>query len=463
MQRGQHHRRTAPNGSRAELTGPSGTDPSRDGAPGPAATLPPVKETIDRRMWLVVAAFVATRLVLGFLANNPDVYGSSYAQVTTDVALYEGWAYDMVVQDKAPYSSFPMEYPPASVPFVAIPAADQTSVEDYEPGVYVPRFIALMLVVDVAGFAGLVVLARRWGSHFGLWVWIAGLFLLGPITYARLDLVPAVATIWALERASAASWGGAGAWLGFGAMAKVYPVFLAPIAFVMASARKKVVAGFALVTTLLLLPYVASLGDLYGSVVSFHAQRGVHVESVWGSLLMLGSKAGLDANVALSYGAFHVESPISGLLKTAASAAALGVVIFATRRSLRLSRDDAPAAAIAMFGTLALLLGVGSVFSPQFLIWLVAAGAAASCHRNDAFRSVVMLIFPLALATQILYPFIYHHVVDGNVYAMLFLACRNLLVAVAGIWAFASLSPAGREEPRPTRIPANAVAASPDG
>lgn len=394
---------------------------------------------MSRRLSTILVAFGATRIVLAFLAGNPDVYGSSYAQVTTDIALYEGWAFDMVAQDKMPYSSFPMEYPPASVPFVAVPAADQTSAESYDEGVYVPRFIALMLLVDIAGLAGLLVLARRWGTDLGVWVWIAALFLLGPIVYARLDLVPAVATIWAIERASAGSWSSSGGWLGFGTLAKVYPVFLAPIAFIVAPRRKQVAIGFAVVAVLLLVPHVANLGDLYGSVVSFHARRGVHVESLWGTILVFASKLGLDSSIDLSYGAFHVESALTPFFKAAAGLAAFAALFVGCRAAQRLPRGDAAGTAVVMFGTLALMLGVGSVFSPQFLIWLIALGAAAACFSNETFRSSVTLILPIALATQVVYPFIYHHVVEGNAFAILFVACRDLLVIVAGIGALLSV------------------------
>lgn len=401
-----------------------------------------------KRLAVVVGVFVVSRVILGFLAVNPTLYGSSYAQVTTDIQLYESWAYEIVVQNRAPYASFPMEYPPGAVPFVAVPSWDQSSAAEYEGGLYVPRFVGLMLLVDLAGFAGLLVLSRRWKSDFGLWVWIGGVFLLGPITYARLDLVPAVATIWAVERASAGSWFGTGGWLGFGILTKVYPLFIAPIAVVAAPRRKQVLAGLAVVSVLLVLPYAGSAGDLLDSVAGFHSQRGVHVESIWGTLLVLASKLGLEAVVMLSHGAFHVESTLMPAAKAVGTAAAVAVVVVATRRAARVLRPgDAPAAAAMMFGTLALLLGVGTVFSPQFLIWILALGAAAACFPNDGVKAATTLLFPIALATQIVYPFIYEHVVAANPYAILFVACRDLLVVLAGLGAWAAVKRPALEDP----------------
>jgi uncharacterized membrane protein len=62
--------------------------------------------------------------------------------------------------------------------------------------------------------------------------------------------VPAVATIWCLERAAAGRRRAAGAFLGFGCLAKLYPCLLLPAAIVIAPQRRRF-AQVALVVDLL--------------------------------------------------------------------------------------------------------------------------------------------------------------------------------------------------------------------
>jgi hypothetical protein len=136
----------------------------------------------------------------------------------------------VVASGGMPYSEVPIEYPPGVLPFVLVPAWLQHHLRIPFP----PSFILLMIAVDGLGLTGLRRLGRRWGSDLGAWLWVVALPLLGPIVLLRLDLVPAVATIWCLERAAAGRWTAAGAFLGFGCLAKLYPLFLLPAAIVIA-------------------------------------------------------------------------------------------------------------------------------------------------------------------------------------------------------------------------------------
>jgi hypothetical protein len=400
----------------------------------------------------MIVAFAVTRGVTAFLADHPEHYAPSTSEVTGDPGVYEGWANQILGNHLNPYSEVRIEYPPGSLPFVVGAAVEKPVTDTYRT-----RFVLLMLAVDLAGFLALLVLARRWGSVVGPWVWIAAIPLLGPIAYNRLDLVPAVATILAVERLSARSWFGGGAWLGFGAVAKLYPALFLPIALA-ASRRKQIVGGAILVAGLFLLPYLGFFDDVAESVLGYHTERGIQLESMWSFMLLLASKLGHSIGINYSFGALHVDSDLAGGMKVASqglSVVVLGAGVWLADR-LRRSGGDAsmPAAAGIMFMTMAGNMAVGTVFSPQFMVWLSAFAAVVLCERGSWLTIPAVTVLPVSLLTQLVYPFFYGRLIGVEPAALVLLASRNFLVLFMAVEAFMVLKAR-------TRTPAPEVAPAP--
>lgn len=386
----------------------------------------------------LIVAFVATRVVTGYFADHPEHYGPTDNKVTGDPGTYEFWSAQILTYHLNAYSELGIEYPPGSVPFIVAPGIGKPDDDSYRT-----RFVLLMLVVDLAGFVALLLLARRWGSALGPWVWVAVVPLLGPIAYNRLDLVPAVATILAVERFSARSWFGGGGWLGYGVVAKVYPVLFLPVALV-GSRRKAVLTAAAVVGGLFLVPYLGFLDDVYRNVVGYHTDRGIQIESVWGFVLLLASKFGHAIGINFSFGALHVDSSLVPVLKAASQVLSLvfvGAGVWLALRARRGGRDLAPAElAGIMFMTMAGTMAVGSVFSPQFVVWLGALAAAVLCEPSTWLRVPALAVLPAALMTQFVYPFFYGRLVAVETPALVLLASRNFLVLFIGIEACLALS-----------------------
>lgn len=407
---------------------------------------------------LLVAAFVATRLVTGFLADHPEHYGPPDSKVTGDPGSYEFWSGLILTNHMNAYSEIGIEYPPGAIPFIVAPGISKPFDDTYRT-----RFVLLMMAVDVAGFVALLVLARRWGSAVGPMVWVALVPLLGPISYNRLDLVPAVATILAVERLSARSWFGGGGWLGYGAIAKVYPGLFLP-AILVGSRKKGVVIGAATIAALFLVPYLGFFDDVYRNVVGYHTERGIQIESIWGFVLLLASKFGHAIGINYSFGALHVGSDLEPAMKAIAQVLSLGFVgagVWLAYRTRRAGRDVAPAElAGIMFMTMAGTMAVGSVFSPQFVLWLGALAAAVLCEPASWLRVPALAVLPTALMTQFVYPFFYGRLVAVETPALVLLASRNFLVLFIAIEAYLALkgrlsAPEGAQE----RVPASVEAA----
>lgn len=390
-----------------------------------------------RTVIALVAVFVVTRALGGFLADHPEHYGPPDSKVTGDPGSYEFWASQILTSHLNPYSEVGIEYPPGSLPFIVAAGIEKPADDSYRT-----RFVLSMIGVDLVGFLVLLLLARRWGSALGPWVWVAVVPLLGPIAYNRLDLVPAVATILAVERLSARSWFGTGGWLGYGLVAKIYPAMFLPIAFA-ATRRKQLVTGALVVIVLFLVPYLGFLDGVYDNVIGYHTDRGIQIESLWGFVLLLASKFGHAIGINFSFGALHVASTVDSLLKVLAQLLSLGFVgagVWLAHRARRAGRDglEAETAGI-MFMTMAGTMAVGSVFSPQFVLWLGALAAVVLCDRRTALRVPALAVLPAALMTQLVYPFFYGRLVAVDTAALVLLASRNFLVLFVAVEAFLAL------------------------
>ena len=351
------------------------------------------------RLASIFVVLIASRIVQVWLAELPLNLEGAYG----DLAKYQEWASQMVDKQVAPYSGVAIEYPPGVIPFLLLPEMARGG-----RGAYSHWFILTMVIVDLAGFIGVLLISRRWGSYLGVWLWVLGPLTLGPIVYLRLDLIPAVATIWVFERASVGGWWGAGGWLTFGALAKIYPGFLMAPALVVSNEVRRLVAGAAVFAVLLLIPFFRSLPELYDQVIGYHSARGIQVESSWGSAMLVASKLGYQKIfLSFEFGAYEVVSGISRRLKilgTAMSLSALVLGTFFIARTVR--KGDVPRLALGMLSLLALLLTFGTVYSPQFTIWLIALAAVALCFPfGTGLRATLLGVLVVAALTQAVYPF----------------------------------------------------------
>jgi hypothetical protein len=396
-----------------------------------------------RAAFVLLGAFVLTRLVGAWLADHPDTYQGI---VAGDLVLYEEKAQAILDEGGKPYGSVPLEYPPGALPLILGPEAIPDDPLSYRTG-----FILLLLAVDVLAFIGLWRLGRRWGSMAGPWLWVALVPSLGPLVYLRLDLLPAVATIWALERAAAKEWFSSGAALSFGAVAKIYPVLFFPVALWAASPRKRWL--FCLGALWIVVPLIGfgdSLDDVTRAVLGYHSHRSIQVESTWATPLLIAMRNGYDSGIFLSFGAFHVEGGITPMLKTTANALSAIVVLFTTLLAVkRVKPGDAQQLAASMFMILLATMAVGLVFSPQFVIWLFALGGAVLSSKRSDLKLPILLLVPIAALTQAVYPFLYGGLLGLEEFPIFVVATRNVLIlttALLTIWRIFEARPVDQRE-----------------
>lgn len=392
-----------------------------------------------RRSWhagvvlaILVVVFLVTRAVPVVLTLHPQLYGSQISNPAGDVGRYAAWGTAAIGHGLVPYRDFDVEYPPGALAFVLVPAV-------LGGGTFsTAAFVGMLVIVDLAAFLVLVAWARRGGSWAGAAAWLLLPPALGVVLYGRLDLLPAVALLIAIERAHARRWTASGIWLGLGAAAKLVPGVFLPVFVVAAAGRRwRVLAGAAAGGALACLPYAADIRALWDDVVGYHLARGIHLESLWGSALNLARLRGTPVTVLYEHGAFGITGRGAAGMLVASAVLVIGVVAAAVGVALarwpgRPWRARAELA-IAVTATLALLLVTTRVFSPQFVVWLLAAGAAALTVTVGAWRWLGPALAAVVALTVLEYPLGFDLLRQGVTWPAMALFARNVVVLGIGV------------------------------
>ena len=369
------------------------------------------------------AALVAVPLFLAACAV-PDG-GLFRAARFRDVHIYQGYA-EKLLHGALPYRDVFVEYPPGAFAVFLPPTVFGT---DH----YNAAFKSLMALCGVATILLVaLVLGELGASRRRVWASVVVLALapaaLGPISLNTYDAWPALLTVLALYLLLRGLDLAAAGVLGLAVSAKVYPLVLVPLAGIYVWHRagpRRVAIGLAVVAAVVLavvLPFAAY--DVHGVVSSFRSQaeRGLQVESLGASLLLVADRVGLyDAHVVETSGV--AGRNLSGSLPDGVATAtlvleALAVVavwlLYARARDLRGRLPLAFAAAVAGF------LAFTKVFSPQYLVWLVPLVVAAGPPLALALTAVSLVLAQVW--------FFHYHALFRLAWPTWLLVVRDLLV-----------------------------------
>lgn len=379
---------------------------------------------------MVLVAFAATRLLAGYVADHPTVYGKAgtVADPTSDVASYIVWGNQVQDFHHWPYRDFSVEYPPGAVVIANGPYA-------IDLFTYRTEFIILCIAFDGLGLVAIYRLARRTGSWWGVGAWLVLIPFVGPVAYTRLDMAVAATIAWSLERAVAGRWTSSAIWLALGVVAKLTPVLIFPGLIAVAPRRWRPLAAGAAVCAVFVAPFAFDLHNMYDYIAAYHLHRGVHAESLYGALAMVARSAfGSDIPVVGAFGGFDLQGTIADRLKLLSNIAALGVLADLTLTSLRrVRRGDGGHLCVVIAGSLALLTAVGRVFSPQYLVWVVAPMAAGLAFAPRMLRWAAAALAGSVLLNGIFYPALFFRYFALEPDALAVAVGRNTLLLVAGV------------------------------
>jgi hypothetical protein len=358
----------------------------------------------------------------------------------TDVGLYADWA-RAVFSGTEPERPLD-EYPPLARLFLLFLGWAPSSV------MYAAMFIAAMAAIDLL-FLRVILNARTdpGSSDIAVLLWILAPALLGGLVWTRFDLLPAVAAACALGAQSGSF--RRGAWLGAAVAVKLWPIVLLPSVLMLARRpRRALVAAITCCLCGVVVPSLVVPGDPWGAV-TWTLDRGLHVESVTGSIFALAALAGAQVSTAFGFGAWQVVAPGTGAAGVVAGVLGIGLGIagVAFLRGLTgIDRDRG-----ARLGGLALVVGTlifAKVLSPQYLVWIIAPTAmvlAVSPPRHP--KWIAGLIVAACAATHLIYPLMYGAVLDLQPVGIGLLLLRNSLLAALAVVIILDLRSAARREP----------------
>ncbi|MDD1060367.1 DUF2029 domain-containing protein [Streptomyces cocklensis] len=402
----------------------------------------------------VVVVWVLTRAAL--LAFVFELVHFPGQVVVHDVsAVYQHW-YPTLRRGAFPAHDVTWQYPPGAAAVLVAPGA--LPFLDYTAA-----FFWLAFLCDAAVLAALLRDASRRSWRLdGAWVWVAGVALLGPIVYARYDVMATavgVAALLALRRRPVAG----GLLAGAGALIKVWPLLLligTPPG--RATRRAWTAAGAAVAGGSLL--FHATMPGAF-SFLTFQRDRGTEVESLGGLALHLARRAGWHGVTALHYGSVEfLGSPVAVVSDVAL---ALSLLAFCWLLLWRLRARVFTAATPYDAGFVAVLLftTTSRVISPQYMVWLVGIGAVCATLRESSLRLPVLLLLPAALLTTLEFPVYFAHVVRSDLLGVALILSRNALLVAACVLAcrrlWSAAAPVRPATPAPPPVPEHAAPRTP--
>jgi len=314
---------------------------------------------------------------------------------------------------------------------------------------YLVAFIAFMLALDAAFTVALFRSSGRRHTRAADF-WLVFVLLIGPLSYLRFDILPAVLAGGALLAARRRPWL-TGALTGLGAAVKLWPALLIGSFLAHRSARKPTAWGFVAVGFGLALVSLLTGGwSRLVSPLTWQSDRGLQIESVWATPVMLAravSPSGWLVELS-KYQAYEVFGPgVAPLLILSTVATVLGLVAIVAI-FVRASRNPAPSAVavgLAILATVAIMTITNKTLSPQYLLWLGGPMAALLLLRRDEdpadqrrLGRLAAELLALALLTHLVYPVCYDGFIGRQgwpmlVVATLVTALRNVFLVVFAV------------------------------
>lgn len=315
-------------------------------------------------------------------------------------------------------------------------------------------FVFFILLLDVTVT---VVLWRKdsWQSAI---YWTLFVFLLGPIVWFRIDMLPAAAIVFALvlfKSQSRLGQFGSGLAIAIGAATKLWPALL--LSGLLGKSKNAVqrLKGFLVVglglglSSLLIAGWSGST-----SALTWQSDRGLQIESIAATPAMadraFGNADKYQVNISI-YNAWEISwrnDSIPLLFSSLALAAAVCFAIYATVQLIHTDRSlegTALHTKTVILTFLALILAViitNKTLSPQYIVWL--GGPLAMLTRlpkgkggSKALFHIGIMGFFVAAGTQLVYPITYAQllITPPDKIATLILVFRNALLVLMTVVA----------------------------
>ncbi len=386
----------------------------------------------------IAAAGVAVLLVTSLLPPQRILSRPNHG----DTEEYFEYA-QRTFEGQVPYRDFVLEYPPGALPvFLAAGPADRG---------YHNRFRLLMLVLGAASIVLLVETMFRAGADAAELAAGALLPATLPLTvnpglvFERFDLWPVFLVLLAVVGLLRGSRLLGLVALSVGAVAKLYPLALVPLALLVRRGHthlRRDVALAAGIALAFLLPFAILAPRGLGHVGWLLVRRPLQTESLGASILLASHRLSLYTpttyySIGNSWDLAGPAAKAVAFVSSLAGAAALLAVWFFFARSRREPRDLLLAVAAVVIGFVAF----GKVFSTQYMLWVAfAAPLVLGRMRPFALSATVAAL----LLSRYVYGWGYWDLLAGGRTTWVMLV-RNLILVALFVLLLLELVVRGRE------------------
>jgi hypothetical protein len=399
--------------------------------------------TRSDRFWTISKALIAIAIVLFVLTRSYILF--LFRPQFSDIALYLDYAIKAVDKQLTPYTEdFVVPYPPLAFwTTCALRMFDDRQITrpndpqqvmpiifDYERG-----FRGMMFLCDLVSFIMLLLITWKRRPQMAGW---AALFytittaLLGQVLYDRLDVELLMLLMLGLycwtrsleESPWAISWAtSAYAIVGLGMSFKIIPMICVPFLLLsdFYAPRRAARLTYAMIALAagICVPFIIqynATGPGVFTIFKFHAERGIQLESLYATLMMIVSAFGPRAFITHSHGAFDLSGDLSNVMimlsKMMLLAFLAGTGIWALLRWSRFSRQDAYRLTCYVIPASVIL---SNVLSPQYFIWALPLLLLMAVEIFPTGRVspwiLGALLFVVVATTTWIYP--YHYLSTG--------------------------------------------------
>jgi uncharacterized membrane protein len=357
-------------------------------------------------------------------------YGTGMLELYTARQMLEG---------RIPYHDFTGEYPPLALLLFLLPGLLFHTTTAYGWALAVELLVcdvlAMFFIADIAS-------SMKVSVKHSLMIYSLLILAIGPIVVCRYDLLPAMlvlAALWAfIKGRTGLAWAAAA----LGIIAKIYPVLIVPLFIIFQIKNgqyRELIKGGAVFLTVILVstvPWLVIDAPGFWHSVSYHLERGLHTESTYGSVLMVGQLLEMSGmTISFSHDSWIIVLPLADRLAGISFFVSVGAIIgvyglFAWR--LIKDPEGNPAAILLQYGALAVVafMLTNKIFSAQYLIWLGTLLPLITTRRQYLIPGLFIIS---AVLTQYVYPYHYTAFVGGETWPVLALTARNLLLVAAAV------------------------------
>jgi hypothetical protein len=298
---------------------------------------------------------------------------------------------------------------------------------------YLVAFIIFMLALDALFTYALWRSAGR-RHDTAIDFWLIFVPLIGPLSYLRFDMLPAVLAGGALFAARRKPWV-TGALTGLGAAIKLWPALL--IGAFMSYRADRRPAGIAFVVVGFCLALISLIFGGWLRLISpltWQSDRGLQIESIWATPLMLARAVKpdywtVDMSRYQAYEIFGSGVEAWVMISNIATLFGLALIILLTIRAFRYDGSTPVAIGFVIVAIVAIMTITNKTLSPQYLLWLGGPMAALLAFRpqalpgeQPAINRMAGQLLILALLTQLVYPLLYDSYLGLQGHVMIIIA-----------------------------------------